>query len=139
MIRKEGSKYVLRTRDGSRVLGRHATYDGALRQEYSIERKRRPNPSPPSYTEAHWGVPPRDSFNADIQEPGDNDELIALGYLESVSYITQKGSDPPLPEGVCYDHDFSKRNLPVLAYGDVDGRLYIVGGGYRITKHGIVG
>lgn len=100
---------------------------------------------PPSYKESHWGLPPLDSFRGVIQEPRDNDArhggtgLIALGYMLDVSYLTAKGSDPPLPQGVIYDHAFSRRNPPILAYGSVDGRLYVVGGTYRITRHGIIG
>lgn len=37
MIRKEGDKYVLYTRDGSRVLGRHDTREEALAQERAIQ------------------------------------------------------------------------------------------------------
>ena len=37
MIKKEGNHFVLRTRDGSRVLGRHPTRAAALRQEQAIE------------------------------------------------------------------------------------------------------
>jgi hypothetical protein len=37
MIRKEGNKYVLRTKDGSKVLGRHNSKASALRQERVIQ------------------------------------------------------------------------------------------------------
>lgn len=37
MIRKEGSKHVLRTKEGSRVLGRHDTRKEAERQERAVQ------------------------------------------------------------------------------------------------------
>jgi hypothetical protein len=37
MIRKEGDKYVLRTKDGRRVLGRHRTKKEAEAQERAIQ------------------------------------------------------------------------------------------------------
>lgn len=37
MIKKRGRKYVLTTRDGSRVLGKHSTRAGAERQERAIK------------------------------------------------------------------------------------------------------
>jgi len=40
MIRKEGDKYVLRTRDGKRVLGRHGTRKDAEAQERAIQARK---------------------------------------------------------------------------------------------------
>jgi len=37
VIRKEGNKYVLRTSDGQRVLGRHKTKEEAIKQEVAIK------------------------------------------------------------------------------------------------------
>lgn len=37
MIRKDGDKWVLYTKDGSRVLGRHSSHAKALAQERAIE------------------------------------------------------------------------------------------------------
>ena len=37
MIRKVGNQYILYTKDGSRVLGKHATRAEALAQESAIE------------------------------------------------------------------------------------------------------
>jgi hypothetical protein len=99
--------------------------------------KRRANPSaPPSYTESHWGKGPKDiRKNVPVPDPRDNTKLIGLGVLHSVVYITEKGGDYELVE---YEHAFSEDDPPLLAYGDKDGKLYIVAGGYRVTKHGIV-
>jgi len=41
MIRKEGGKYTLRSRDGSKVLGRHNTKEGAKRQERAIQARKK--------------------------------------------------------------------------------------------------
>jgi hypothetical protein len=120
-----------------RVLGRHATRAGALRQERAIAVRERRSNGAPSYTASHWGRRPEDSFSTDVPEPRDNNHLITLGWLHSVVYITRKGSDPP--EGVEYEHKFSHRNPPLLCYGSDDGRLYLVGGSYRMTRHGIIG
>jgi hypothetical protein len=101
------------------------------------KRKRRRNGNvPPSYTESHWGIKPTVSKDWNVHEPSDNDELIGLGTVVSIVYLTEKGGDGELVE---YEHDFSPRNPPLLAYGDRDGKLYIVAGSYKVTKHGIVG
>jgi hypothetical protein len=91
---------------------------------------------PPSYEEAHWGRAPRDRHHTMVQEPRDNARLIGLGSLMSVVYVTEKGRDT---EPVEYDHRFKESEMPLLAYGSHDGYLYILGGGYRIEKHGIIG
>ena len=41
VIRREAGKYVLRTKDGRRVLGRHDTREEALAQERAIEHAKR--------------------------------------------------------------------------------------------------
>lgn len=38
MIRKEGSKWVLRSRDGKKVLGRYATKAEAEKRELQVKR-----------------------------------------------------------------------------------------------------
>ena len=37
MIKREAGKYILYTRDGTRVLGRHDTKAGAIKQEQAIK------------------------------------------------------------------------------------------------------
>ncbi len=37
MIKKSGKKYVLKTSDGSRTLGTHATKEQAIKQEVAIK------------------------------------------------------------------------------------------------------
>jgi hypothetical protein len=98
-------------------------------------RKRRRNGNVPSYEEAHWGLKPTDVRTADVCEPGDNTKLVGLGALVSVVYLTEKGGDGELVE---YEHHFKPSDMPLLAYGDTDGNLYVIGGAYYITKHGIV-
>ena len=41
MIRKEGSKWILYTKDGSRVLGRHRTKAEAEAQERAVRARKR--------------------------------------------------------------------------------------------------
>jgi hypothetical protein len=92
---------------------------------------------PPSYREAHWGQDGPDGTRSyEVNEPRDNKELIALGTVLKIIYVTRKGDDE---EDVEYDHDFSERSPPLLVYGSDDGRLYILGGGYKVKVHGIVG
>jgi hypothetical protein len=93
------------------------------------------SPEPPTYKEAHWGLDPEEIRHEQVGEPRDNTELRGLGELVQVVYLTQKGGDPELVE---YEHDF-RGKLPLLAYGAEDGRLYIVGGSYKVKRHGIVG
>ena len=40
VIKKENGEYVLYTADGSRVLGRHKTRQGAIKQEYAIQKSK---------------------------------------------------------------------------------------------------
>ena len=101
------------------------------------KRRRRSNPgkTPPSYVESHWGKKPTLQASCPVQEPRDNAKLIGLGVLHSVVYVTKKGGDYGDVE---YEHKFDESDAPLLAYGDKDGRLYIVGGGYTVEKHGII-
>jgi hypothetical protein len=70
-----------------------------------------------------------------VQEPSDNEQLTGLGWLYQVVYVTTKAGDTGPTE---YIHTFDEKNPPLLAYGSDDGRLYIVGGGYVVRKHGII-
>jgi hypothetical protein len=97
-------------------------------------RKKVVNPAP-SYEAAHWGVKPKGTKVLDVPNPRDNTRLVGLGAVVSIVYLTEKGGDGELVE---YEHEFSKRTPPLLAYGKEDGRLYLVGGGYKMTIHGIV-
>jgi len=61
-------------------------------------------------------------------------ELVELGRLVSVVYLTEKGGDDGPTE---YEHAFNARRLPVLAFND--GGLFILGGAYRVGVRGIHG
>jgi hypothetical protein len=98
-------------------------------------RPRRSNGPPPSYRAAHWGLPSTEAGNYDVNEPGDNRKLIGLGLVHSIVYVTRKKGDAGDTE---YEHKFSSSDPPLLAYGSDDGRLYFLGGKYRMTVHGIV-
>jgi hypothetical protein len=93
------------------------------------------NPKPPTYEEAHWGLPSHGSSSLDVGDPRRNRKLVSYGALVSVVYLTKKGDDPALTE---YEHKF-KGPLPLLAFGSKDGKLYIAGGGYVCEDRGIVG
>jgi hypothetical protein len=138
MIRHVGREWVLYTkRAPHRVLGRHSTRAGALAQERAIEasKARKENPrKPPSFKESHWGKDATDVRHVRVAEPRDNKKLIGLGVVHSIVYVTQKGTDQ---EPVEYEHKFSHRDPPLLAYGSDDGKLFFVGGEYYVTSHGI--
>lgn len=61
-------------------------------------------------------------------------QLVVLGELVSLVYLTQKGSGDPRPTE--YEHEFS-RPLPVLTFHQ--GGLVICGGRYRVGVRGIHG
>jgi hypothetical protein len=63
--------------------------------------------------------------------------LVKLGTLEQVTYKTRKGGDPT----TYYTHDFAEDGgrRPVLAMDADSRKLHIVGGTYKITRHGIEG
>ncbi|MGA8138722.1 MAG: hypothetical protein WCA48_31855 [Pseudomonas gingeri] len=90
---------------------------------------------PPSYRASHWGKNPGKVTDLNIPAPRDNRKMIGLGELVQVVYLTTKGGDSGPTE---YVHKFERR-LPVLAYGDHDGKLYVAGGSYKVSSRGIVG
>jgi hypothetical protein len=68
-----------------------------------------------------------------VQLPPPPPVLWQLGPLVAVTYeATKRG------ELAHWEHDFGKRQ-PVLAFSEDSGRLYIVGGDYKVTHRGIVG
>ena len=81
-----------------------------------------PKPAkPPTFKAAHWGLNPQAAYTADVPDPRRNKEMVGLGAVVSIVYLTQKAGDSDLTE-----------------YGDKDGKLYFVGGAYYMTEHGIV-
>lgn len=80
----------------------------------------------------HWGDDPEQTVKRSAPRVNPGDVLVELGPLVEVVYETHKA-------GKTYNwvHAF-KGPLPVLAQ-TLDGRLVIVGGGYRVTERGIVG
>jgi hypothetical protein len=98
------------------------------------KKRRKKNPAPPSYSEFHGGRRPADrSVSVGVGNPKENDFLIECGVLPDIPYSTVKG----VTRGT-WEHLFRKPR-PRLAYGNKDGKLYIVGGQYKITAAGIVG
>lgn len=89
------------------------------------------------YAKTHWGAPGKARLvESRCADPGAS-ILVKLGRLTYVEYETTKRGDPPR---TFYQHDFA-RPYPELTYSTEDdgGGLVIVGGGYTVTKHGIVG
>ena len=94
-----------------------------------------------SYVATHWG----EAGNGEVvtgeavDVHDEDDTLVALGLLTEIVYTTIKGGDKAPTE---YEHHFSKRNPPLLAYGQKSGKLVIVSpkkGGYFVSVRGIVG
>jgi hypothetical protein len=104
---------------------------------------KKPNPiggARASYAKTHWG----DMGNGEVSQGEALDitkeeTLVTLGVLREIVYETVKGLEDAPAE---YEHKFSKRNPPILAYGQKSGKLVIISprhGGYFVSWRGIVG
>ena len=110
----------------------------------AVKRRRKKNGATSaklSYLKTHWGAAGNGEVvtgeAVDISD--EDDTLVALGLLTEIVYTTIKGGDKAPTE---YLHKFSKRNPPLLAYGQKSGKLVIVSprkGGYFVSVRGIVG
>ncbi len=83
------------------------------------------------YEAFHWGNEPDSIETVEIPDPPK--ALVKIGALEGVIYRTAKGQRKQ--ESWVHFHD--EREPPILAYDPKTGQLYILGGKYRITPHGI--
>lgn len=107
---------------------------GALRAIVTVTETVKINPAP-SYKESHWGRLAGGQMSLHVGDPRTNGKLVGYGELIEVVYLTQKGRDKGPTE---YQHKF-RRELPILSYGNRDGRLYVAGGSYKCEARGIVG
>ncbi len=84
------------------------------------------------YKSFHWGNEAEDltEQQAPLVVPGE--VLVELGELAEIAYETTKGR-----ERAIYVHEF-ERPKPSLAWTRA-GKLVVLGGGYRVTRAGIVG
>jgi hypothetical protein len=86
------------------------------------------------YERTHWGRRGRRELQnllvADPRRP-----LTELGELVSVTYRTRKGRDRELTD---YQHEFSAKGLPILAFERRTQLLVIAGGIYRVNERGIL-
>ncbi len=85
------------------------------------------------YALTHWGKRGRVTERGLWVPDPRAGELVELGQLVSLVYLTEKAGDDGPTE---YEHEFS-RPLPVLAYHD--GGLFICGGRYGVGVRGIHG
>jgi len=83
------------------------------------------------YESFHWGNA-ADSVEP-VELPDPPRTLVLIGDLEGVIYRTAKGGRKK--ESFIHFHDDAKP--PKLAYDPKTGQMYILGGKYRITPHGI--
>ena len=86
------------------------------------------------YRRFHWGRGGEDDVRrlvaADPSRP-----LVAIGELVRVVYRTRKGKRGVLTD---YHHDFSSKQLPILAFEPRTRLLVITGGIYDVQTRGIV-
>ena len=80
----------------------------------------------------HWGTPSTKTIAATIDPPKAHEALAVLGRLRRIDYETVKDGQHAI-----WYHDF-EHTFPYLATCK-RGRLWIVGGSYRIRPEGIVG
>lgn len=83
------------------------------------------------YSSFHWGNEP-DSIQ-EVTIPDAPKTLVEIGKLEGVIYRTAKGKRKK--ESWVHFHD--EGEPPTLAYDPKTHQLYILGGRYKITPHGI--
>lgn len=83
------------------------------------------------YESFHWGNQPDDIKEVAI--PDAPRTLVEIGKLEGVIYRTAKGKRKQ--ESWVHFHD--EGEPPTLAYDPKTHQLYILGGKYKITPHGI--
>lgn len=97
------------------------------------------------YKRLHWGDDGRGPVPLEV--PGDARQLVTLGALSRVGYITSKGGERAEYVHVFGDLDEDGRHVgprPLLAVGTYDGgrrELVILRGksSYTVTRHGIEG
>lgn len=83
------------------------------------------------YESFHWGNQPDAIEEVEIPDPPRT--LVEIGKLEGVIYRTAKGKRKQ--ESWVHFHD--EGEPPTLAYDPKTHQLYILGGKYKITPHGI--
>ena len=103
----------------------------------SVTRTRHANPSETAhqtYDRTHWGERGLGRMTKTTAPSVAAGELVMLGRLVSVVYLTTKGGDEEPTE---YEHTFNTRDMPILAFNR--SGLFVLGGSYRITTRGIEG
>lgn len=103
----------------------------------SVTRTRHANPRETghqTYNRVHWGETGKGALTRSSAPSVEAGQLVELGRLVSVVYLTRKGGDTAETE---YEHDFSAKDLPILAFNR--SGLFVLGGSYRITTRGIEG
>ena len=66
-----------------------------------------------------------------IDIPAD-DTLVTVGECEAIAYTATRDG-----ETNSYQHEFAKGSRPLLAVSHDGKRLYLLGGTYQFTSHGI--
>lgn len=90
-----------------------------------------------SYAKTHWGdLGEGEILEGEALDVCKEETLVTLGVLREIAYETFKMGDG---EPAVYEHAFSKRSPPILAYGQKSGKLVIIAGGYVVSWRGIVG
>lgn len=81
------------------------------------------------FRKTHGGRNPKDAWDTVVDIPS---ELVRLGRLYAVTYDADKG-DGVYP----YRHPFEGRARPMVCSDTTGRRLFLVGGSYTVTPHGI--
>ena len=110
--------------------GRFEARSGAAHRAVDLQQTARSLPDiVDRYRKTHGGRNPVEAIRARIAVPR---ELVPLGRLHAVVYDADKG-DGVYP----YRHPFEERAAPLVCAESTGSQLYLVGGAYTVTPHGI--
>lgn len=110
--------------------GRFESRAGTAHRMVGLEQASRALPAIVSrYRQTHGGRNPTEAIRSRVSVPS---ELVPLGRLHAVVYDADKG-DGVYP----YRHPFAERAAPLVCSESTGSQLYLVGGAYTVTPHGI--
>lgn len=114
----------------SLARGRFESRGGAAHRMLELAKAARDLPDVVSrYRQTHGGRNPTEAIRGRIDVPR---ELVPIGRLHAVVYDADKG-DGVYP----YRHPFAERAAPLVCSESTGSQLYLVGGAYTVTPHGI--
>lgn len=118
-----GGRYTLSS-------GRFESRGGRAHRMTNLQKASRDLPTiVENYRKTHGGRNPTEAIRARVEVPR---ELVPLGRLHAVVYDADKG-DGVYP----YRHPFEESAAPLVCAESTGSQLYLVGGAYTVTPHGI--